>query len=135
MARLRNFHGDCVSSATEEQAERIREAAQVLSRGHRFHRACPLSYNFHALEAMLAFGAFESAALTLVGDDFGFTLSRGSDGACLATVLLSDGCEEAMAEASSPALALLAAHAGALIAECEQDVGLPQQRVSLGGAA
>lgn len=65
-------------------------------------------------EASVCIGATESAALSLLGDDAGFMLSRGAGGQYLASVILPGRVEEATAGADSAALAITAALAMAL---------------------
>ena len=73
-----------------------------------------------ALEAMVAAGAYETAALALLGSETGFMLSRGVKGSSLATVVLSGRDEEMTVEGTTAALALLAALAMALLAAGER---------------
>lgn len=117
-ARLRDFLHECVSSATSEEEDRIREAALLLARmgGKDFRRVDPL-----AIEAMLASGAGESAVLELVGPQVPFIVSRGGNGRCLASLVMSDGVEEVLAEGASLALAMLAAYAAFLLQDMQQD--------------
>ena len=105
-------------SAVDEEVDRIREAAWLLPRGHRWHWACPLSYNFHQLETMLSFGATGSAALALLGTGPLFSVERKADELFCATVSLGEADEDIEVEGASFALALLGAHAGALVADC-----------------
>jgi hypothetical protein len=64
-------------------------------------------------ETLVASGAWASAALALVPERAGYLLSRGEAGTHLASIVLDGPDEEIAAEAFSPALALLAALAGA----------------------
>ncbi|MBB3955383.1 hypothetical protein [Novosphingobium sediminicola] len=66
------------------------------------------------IEAMLAAGATESAVMMLMGQDSGFCLSRGADGAPLASILLPYRFQESTAGGASLTLACLAALADAL---------------------
>ncbi|MCW1402101.1 hypothetical protein OKA06_07090 [Novosphingobium sp. MW5] len=65
-------------------------------------------------EASVGIGATESAALSLLGEDAGYMLSRGSGGQHLASVILPGRMEEATAGADSAALAIAGALAIAL---------------------
>lgn len=98
-----------------EQGDRIREAARLVRQapddGEPVASTQP---DRQALEAMLSCGAFESAVLAIMGGESAFMLSRGGSGSCLASVVLPDGSEETIAEGSTLALALLAAHLSAL---------------------
>ncbi|MCX7863740.1 MAG: hypothetical protein N2423_01675 [Novosphingobium sp.] len=78
-----------------------------------------------AFEAMLALGAHVSAVLALIGNDAAFMLSRGANGKCLASAVTPDGAEEIVAEGSTLALALLAAHLSALLVDVERVGGEP----------
>lgn len=103
--RLRDLLHECVASDAAHQAARLREAVTML--GHADLDG--------AVEAMLACEAYESAAMTILGDR-GFLVSRASTGTCLASVQLNDG-EDITAEGATLALALLAAYLAALLAE------------------
>ncbi|MBU3991608.1 MAG: hypothetical protein KKA12_03510, partial [Alphaproteobacteria bacterium] len=70
------------------------------------------------VEALLAAGAPESAALALIGGSAGYMLSRGGDGQHLASVVLPGRGEEVTAGGDTLALALIGALALAL-AEAE----------------
>ncbi len=69
---------------------------------------------FAAFEVLLGVEAWECAALSLLGDDCGYMLSRGIDGQHLASVILPGRAEEAIASADTAALAIIAALALAL---------------------
>ena len=72
----------------------------------------PTSITF---EAMLACGALESAALSLLPRGSSYLLSRGADDFCLASVVLPHTTEEVTAEGATPPLALLAALCASLV--------------------
>jgi hypothetical protein len=72
------------------------------------------------IEAALAAGAVESAILILLGEDSGFCLSRGADGAPLASILLPYQFEETTSGGASLGLACLNALVGALTSEMPQ---------------
>jgi hypothetical protein len=111
-ARLRDFLNDCVASAACEEADRVREAGLLLQGTPLSNGAEP---DFALIEAMLGCGAAESAALTILGSEVSFMLSRSAAGSCLATVVARDESEEMILEGATVALALLAAHASLLI--------------------
>ena len=107
--KLRRLADLCRNGALEDQPRRIRQArdlarAKVPSR---------------MIEVMIAAEAFESAALSLLGDDAAWMLSRGGEGRCLASLLLPGMCAEVTCEAASPALALLGAWACAALAKAQ----------------
>ena len=102
---LRHFADQCRSSALADQAARIRDA-MTLTRPH----VAPAF-----IEVMIAAGAFESAALALIGKDTGWMLSRSCNGRCLASIIAPGMSGEVTAEGASPALALLAAWASAAL--------------------
>jgi hypothetical protein len=104
-SQLRDLLHDCVSSSPSEQALRISEACHLLNGGSASA----------VIDAMLRAGAFESAALAVIGEDVGYMLSRGASGKAMASVVLATSEEEATAEAATPALALLAAHVAAVL--------------------
>lgn len=103
-ARLRDLLHDCAASTAAQQEDRLREAVALLG----------LADPGSAIDAMLACGAHESAAICILGQR-GFLVSRAITGACLASVQLGNG-EDITAEAATPALALLTAHLAALLA-------------------
>jgi hypothetical protein len=61
------------------------------------------------IEAMLAAGAGEGAALSLLPQGAGYMLSRGANGEHLASVFLSGSDSEMTAQGATAALALVAA--------------------------
>lgn len=65
-------------------------------------------------ETLVSIGAATSAALSLIGEDAGYMLSRGGDGQYLASVILPRRLDEATAGADSAALAIVGALAMAL---------------------
>lgn len=65
-------------------------------------------------EASVGIGATASAALSLLGEDAGYMLSRGSGGQHLASVILPGQVAEATAGADTAALAIVGALALAL---------------------
>ena len=60
-------------------------------------------------EALLSVGAYETAAIALLGTGIGYLVSRGPEGSCLASVVLPGMSEDMCVEASTEALALLSA--------------------------
>lgn len=115
--RLRDFLHDCAGSAPGEEAQRVREAVLELG-GSGVETKGPL--DVAAIHAMLESGAVTCAVLELMGSGACFMLSRGPQGACLASVVQENGAEEAIAEASSLGLALLGAHVAAVLARIEK---------------
>lgn len=115
--RLRAFLHECVASAPCEEPDRVREAALLLRDDPRAHDPAPAEPGL--LEAMLGCGAAESAVLRIIGPDAPFMLSRGQGNICLATMVVAAGPDdvgEIISEASTLALALLAAHVAGVIA-------------------
>ncbi len=102
--RVDRFCRDCAETPVVWERDRLREAARLL----------PLEGNPASVEALIAQGAFESAALAIIGQATPFMLSRSGDGHCLATIAGHDA--EVTARGASPALALLGAWAAALLA-------------------
>ena len=107
--KLRRLADMCRNGALEDQPRRIRQARGLA-------RAKVPSRMF---EVMIAAGAFESAALLLLGEDAAWMLSRGARGRCLASLLLPGMSEEVTCEAASPALALLGAWACEALARAQ----------------
>jgi hypothetical protein len=106
-ARLRDLLHDCVASAASDQDARLIEASWLLAAVSDQAR----------LRAMIACGAYESAAALVIGEGRPYLVSRGANGVCLASAPFADGCEDATAQAATPALAMLSAHAAALLAQ------------------
>ena len=102
-AQVERFRRECEHCPTVQQRDRLAEALQL----------APLDGIAPAVEALIAHGAFETAALAVIGHDTPFMLSRSADGHCLATI--AGHGVEVSAQGASPALALLGAWAGALL--------------------
>lgn len=114
-ASLRRLLHDCLASEAAQQAACLRLAARTLGLPSERHER---------LEAMLCCEAYESAALLVLGAHHRFLLSRGGMGGALASVALSAAEEDVTVEADTPALAILAALAAALLAE-ERSTSIP----------
>ncbi|MEW9855289.1 hypothetical protein [Novosphingobium sp. M1R2S20] len=108
-AQLRGFLRACLASTCGEEAARLQEAAVLMGMS---------AEDRSVVDAMLACGATESAALLVMGRGRPFLLSQGGTGTCLASAVCADG-EEKTAEGATLALAILAAHASALLADIE----------------
>ena len=115
--QLRDFLHECVASGPAEQPARLAEAAQLLNGG----------VDRSKFAAMIACGAYESAAMLLLGPDLSFLLSRGANGVCIASAVLADEDEDVTAQAATPALALIAAHVAAVLAG-DGRAGVPLRR-------
>jgi hypothetical protein len=100
---LRQFAQLCRTSAPAEQARRLQQALALAHPGQ-----SPALF-----QVMIAAGAYESAALALIGKEAAFMLSRSGAGRCIATVLAPGMKAEITGEGATPALALLAAWADA----------------------
>jgi hypothetical protein len=117
-AQLRDFLDDCAGSAPCEEIDRVREAMHLFrpdAAGSAWDGFDPAG-----IDAMLACGATESAALALIGEDEVFIWSRGLGGNCLATLVMPDGSEELMCEAATLSLALLSAYVTKLLIRLER---------------
>lgn len=115
--RLREFLHECAGSAACEEADRVREAVLELG-GSGVDGTGQL--DVMAIYTMLDCGAATSAVLELMGPDPCFMLSRGARSNCLASVVQNEGTDEAIAEAPTLSLALLAAHVTAVLARLEK---------------
>lgn len=108
--RLGELGAACCISEPAGEADRIREAFDLLMLApsgllaRLSHTASEKS-----IKAMLAAGAFESAALTLLPQGAGYMLSRGASGEHLASIFLAHSECEMTANGSTAALALVAA--------------------------
>ncbi|MFT4053068.1 MAG: hypothetical protein QM681_01080 [Novosphingobium sp.] len=129
--RLRDFLHDCAGSAACEEIDRIREALALLN-GSGIDGAVPLDRV--RIDAMLECGAGMSAVLEIIGPDMPFMLSRGSHDTCLATVVPPGGSEEAIAEGSTLALAMLAGHVAAVLAKGERAAPVAEVQMAAASA-
>jgi hypothetical protein len=107
---------NCAAASGRDSAELLREAFALLSAPPSSIQPLigrlPDSRHF---EALLALGAFESAALALLGDAVGYMLSSSANGASLASIILPGMTQDISAEGANGALALLTAFAAALL--------------------
>lgn len=111
---LRDFEQLCEQSTYQEQEARIHEA-QGLSN---FAGDVAPQQGAAQIQALLAAGAFESAALTLLPSGTAFTISGGRE-ENFATVILPDRDVGVTARGATVALAILRAHALALVCQGE----------------
>jgi hypothetical protein len=119
---LQRFVELCAAGGIGDQAERLKEAV-LLAKSVR---------KYDMIKVMIAAGAFESAALTVIGSEATWLVSKGGDGTCLASVLLPGMTEEVTCQGASPALALLGAWASAALvstAKPAADQTLPSRPV------
>lgn len=128
---LRALAAECDASAVDEQADRIREAWQLLAAAPQPPAAVPAS---DVIEAMLEADAFESAAMSLLSPDMGFLLSRGGNGLAIASVVLPGAEDDHTASGASPALALLSALVLALLGGDQAAAQRDRQAGSAAGA-
>ena len=108
--RLEELGLACRISEAAGQADGVREAFDLLMLappGQHKHLSQHLVEA--KLDAMLAIGAYESAALSLLPRSAGYMLSRGPSGEHLATVILPESEQERIAGGATAALALIAA--------------------------
>lgn len=115
--RLGEIGTACCISESAGEADGIREAYHVLMLAPPGMLAqLGMRTGEQRIEAMLALGAFESAALSLLPKGAGYMLSRGANGEHLASVFLGQTDSEMTAHGATAALALVAA----LMAELSQ---------------
>ena len=114
--RVSELCAACVDALSPEGPGRLREcfALMTLAPETGFANSAGLP-GISMIEAMLASGAQESAALALLPKGASYLLSRGEDDTCLASVVLPQTGEEVTAEGATPALAVLAALLGSLV--------------------
>ncbi|MFM5930491.1 MAG: hypothetical protein ACKOPQ_06250 [Novosphingobium sp.] len=118
---MRDFALACSGSFAEDETRRLREAFGLIHAAPAASLLAGVAVPDRAgFEFLVQAGAAESAALSLLGGDAGFMLSRGPEGRFLASVILPGRLEESSAGAETAALALMAALAVGL-----QDVALP----------
>jgi hypothetical protein len=119
--RLGELGTACCISEPAGEADGIREAFHLLMLappGMLSRRA--LLSGEERIEAMLAAGAAESAALSLLPQGSGYMLSRGGNGEHVASVFLAGSDCEMTAQGTTAALALVAA----LMAELSHSAGV-----------
>lgn len=125
---LRTFAAACDAARRGDEAAQVRAAHALLAGAPEASSYCPeLMPSEAALDAMLAADAGESAALALLTPGTGVLLSKGGDGAAMATVALPGVGTDHSATGESLTLALLAALALALLAECAAPGGVVQK--------
>ena len=112
--RLEELGHACRISEAAGQSDGVREAFDLLMLappGQQSHLGPHLAPKLAEakIDAMLAAGAFESAALALLPQHAGYMLSRGPSGEHLASVFLPDSDRETTAGGATAALALVAA--------------------------
>lgn len=132
LARLSELAAICAEALAEDETDCVREAFDLLCQMPQGRRllAGSLSVSEAEIEAMLAAGATESAALALLPADAGFMLSRGPNGLHLATVLLPDFPERHGDACETAALALLAALLGAVSLQERNQAGCRPTRLN-----
>lgn len=117
-SQLWDFLYTCAGSGEADQGDRLREALELFRAAPLpFARLLPRLPDRRRFEALLAADAHESAALALLGRDWGYMLSRGPGGVCLATLVMPNRDEDTTAQGDTPALALVLALTSALLAE------------------
>ena len=100
----------CCISERAGEGDGIREAFHLLMLAPPGQLArLGLRASEESIEAMLAAGAGESAALSLLPQGAGYMLSRGGNGEHLASVFLAGSDSEMTAQGATAALALIAA--------------------------
>jgi len=109
--RLAQLCRDCAVAEGGEEADYLRLALRLMAMAPEADRMIvadhlPPEARF---EALIAMGAYDSAAMTLLPEQASYLLSRSGAGACLASVLLPQVDEEMTSEAQSPALAVVSA--------------------------
>lgn len=125
---LSAFAASCDAAARTQEASRIRAARAVLSTAPAASSFCPeLLPSRERLEAMIATGAGESAALALMTPGTGVLLSKAGDGAAMASVALPGQGSDVSAVGETLALALLGALARALLIESSDGSGFVRQ--------
>lgn len=119
-ADVKEFLYACAAADADDQHELLRAAQGLFA----------AAGDPRAFAACLVAGAWESAALALLPRGAGVMLSRGTNGASLASVVLPDCTEEFTAEGPTMALALMAALADACLAEPKAGRSQPLRAVA-----
>ena len=102
---LQRFVQLCAINTPADQLSRLRDALTLAK----------TTRSLDMVEVMIAAGAFETAALAVIGDHATWMLSKGGEGRCLASLILPGMSEEVTSEGATPALALLGAWASAAL--------------------
>lgn len=122
---LRNLQRDCEGASRAEERTLLREAYRIIAEADDTLRAI----RRQDFERLLVNGAYESAALGILGPDVGYMLSKGTNGISFATVVVED--REASAVGDSFALALIAALACALRSDSRSSSGMERVTANL----
>lgn len=117
--RLAELGFACAWAGAAESGGLLREAAVLLAADGQ-----PVSLSAGALEALIAGGGHDAAALALIEHCAGYMLSHAPGGRFLATVVLAGRNGETSAEGETAAMALIGALASAL-AERDQPSAEP----------
>jgi hypothetical protein len=112
---LQRFVRLCAINNPADQLSRLRDALTLVK----------TTRSLDMVEVMIAAGAFESAALAVIGDNATWMVSKGGDGRCLASLILPGMSEEVTSEGATPALALLGAWASAALVSKGSPVAEP----------
>ena len=112
---------ECAATPYKYQATMLRQAYALMGNppaaiGALIAPSLPLAH----FEALLGVGAYETAAIALLGTRIGYLVSRGPGGDCLASVVLPGMSEDLCVEAPTEALALLSALLAATVQLLEQ---------------
>ena len=106
----------CAGSYPGEEAQRLRDLRALLAAAPAANLLCGLTVpSAERLDQLVAAEATASAALGLLGPDWGYLLSRGASGQHLASVILPLAAEEISASGDTLALALVGALGLALV--------------------
>lgn len=125
---LRAFITACDAAPRGDEARQVRAARALLSGAPEASSFCPeLLPSEAAIETMLAAGAGESAVLAMLTPGTALLLSKGGDGAAMASVALPDRPVDHSATGETLALALLVALARALLNESADADGFVQR--------
>lgn len=112
---MAEFSLACAGSFSPDQAERIRDLADLLAQAPDPALLTGLVVpDLAHMEVLVTLNAWESAMLAMLDSDVGYIVSRGGNGQYLASLILPGRAEEVTVSGDSMALALAGAAALAL---------------------
>jgi hypothetical protein len=114
----------CVNSNSDSKLEILSGVAYLMNTApHSISLSNRSPRCNRVFQRLLEAGAYESAAVALVGSDACYMVSRGVDGSSLASVLLPGMDTEVSAKGASFELALIGAYLGAVFSMCSGTAG------------
>lgn len=117
--QLRDLLNECAGSRPADEQDRLREAVALLKNPSLIHARGIPAEQLARIEAMLECGAMASAAFEIVGKNVSFMVSRGHNGVCMASAVSPEDEAETICEASTVALAMVAAYLSMILSSVD----------------